>query len=101
MRPDKSVPAPAANGIISFTGRAGYSSAAALCAQKPISANSPMTRVRIGLVPMRKAETHARQRVRPVAGHVGDPVQIEVLDRACRRDPVSDLGRAADQLVER
>src|SRR3954451_2529718 len=60
-----------------------------------------MTVRRIVLRPAREAQAGACSSRRSVAGHIFEPVEIEVLDRASDRYPVQDLRRSGMQLVTR
>src|SRR5437762_13323675 len=53
------------------------------------------------LCPGRKAQSGPGSRRRAVAGHVFEPVEVEVLDGASERHPVQDFRRAGVELVTR
>src|SRR5262249_47462660 len=48
-----------------------------------------------------EAQTRSGARRRAVAGHVFEPVEFELLKRACYRNPVEDLRTAGMELVPR
>src|SRR5258708_5830195 len=54
-----------------------------------------------GLSPGREAQAGSGSGRRSVTRHIFEPVEVEMLDRACDRHPVQDLRRSGMQLVAR